>query len=83
MPKRQKLDQDFEGVVLEDFATVKEGSGPTDDEFKLYCSNISQQGTKLSVLSEHSDNNYVSKIHQPECPQSLSFLCDTKYIKLS
>ena len=63
---------------MEDVATVKKGSRPTDDEFKLYCSNISPQGTKPSVLSlmpEHSDN-YVSKIHQPEFHQPLSFLRD-------
>ena len=54
----------------EDVVTVKEGSRPTDDDFKLYYSNISQQGTNPSVLlliTEHS-NNYIPKIHQPEFP---------------
>ena len=84
--KKQKLDQDLEGIVLEeDVVTVKEGSWPTDDDFKLYYSNISQQGTKPSVLSliaEHSDN-YVLKIHQPEFPQPLSTLRKAEYIKLN
>ena len=84
--KAKKWKLDFEGIVLEDVATLREGSKPTDDEFKLYCSNISQQGTMpsvLSLMSEHSESYVSCKIRQPEFPQPLSFLCDMKYIKLN
>jgi len=84
--KKRKLDQDLEGIVFEeDVVLVKEGSAPTDNDFKSYFSSISQQGTKPSVLSlipEHSDK-YVPKIHQPEFPLPLSTLRDTKYLKLN
>ena len=83
--KKWELDQDLEGIVFEEVVTVKEGSGQTVDDFKLYYSNISQQSAKPSVLSliaEDSDS-YVPKIHQPEFSLSLSTLRKAEYIKLN
>ena len=84
--KKRKLDQALEGIASEESAAViaKEGSRPSDDDFRCYYSNISQQGTKPSVLSlipEHSDN-YVPKIYQPQFPQPLTALRKTEYMKM-
>ena len=84
--KKRKLDQSLEGVIPEESTvTVKEGSRPTDDDFSLYLCDISQQGTKPSVLSlipEHSDS-YVPKVSQPQFLQPLTALRKAEYIKLN
>jgi len=52
------------GVVPEESTVTitKEGSRPSDDDFRPYYCNISKQGTKPSILSLIPDNKVSSHI---------------------
>jgi len=81
-----KKSKALEGIVPEEctITIIKEGSRPSDDDFRCCYCDINQQGTKPSVFSlipEYSDN-YVPKVSQPQFPQPLMVLRKAEYVKL-